>query len=144
MIYLCSVYSHGEGKEDPAVRQRRYELTRNFIAQNIDKHIYSPIVHHHEMAEMYDLPKDYEFWKKKDRDFIRRCDSVWILDVVNEEDWAWDESEGIKDEATFAMECGIPTHRVVSYAPDKPMPEEVEEALKELQAQQEEENGQPN
>ena len=129
MIYLCSVYSHGEGKTDPEVRQRRYELVRDFVAKNIERPLYSPIVHCHEMATLYEMPKDDEFWKQKDRNIIRRCDAVWILDIPNEEGWLWDQSEGIRDEATFAMECGIPVQRVVYYTPDREIPENVVKIL---------------
>lgn len=137
MIYLCSPYSSGKGV-DPDVRQRRYELVRNFIAYNADKNIYSPIVHWHDAAIVGDLPKDFAFWQAKARDMIRRCDQVWILDVMNEEDWEWDTSEGVKEEGSFAMNCGIPVNRVPFYTPDREIPEDIKEELDELLKQKQE------
>ena len=144
MIYLCSVYSHGKGKKSKRVRKRRYELAKKFVASNPDKFFYSPIVYFHQMAEEYDFPKDYEFWKKRDRDMIRRCDKVLILDVVNEPNWDWDKSEGIQDEATFAMECGIPVHRVPFYAEDRDLPEDLKKAVEEANKKNEELDGKPH
>lgn len=134
MIYLASPYTEGKGKEDAEVRQRRYELAKKFCASNIEQHIYSPIVHYHEMAADYDLPKDFDFWKMKNYDMIRRCDAVWVLDVPNEPDWNWDKSKGVTAEGSMAMQLGIKVHRTPFYAEDRPMPRELTDALAEAEA----------
>jgi len=98
MIYLASPYSD----PDPLMRKTRFLLAREFVAKQFPKHIYSPIVHYHELATYYDLPTDFETWKTLNFDMIRRADAFWILDIPG-----WYESKGVTAEGDFARMCGF-------------------------------------
>jgi len=98
MIYLASPYSH----PDPLIRKTRFLLAEEFVANNFPKHIYSPIVHYHEMALKFNLESDFQNWKQINFDMIRRADAFWILDIDG-----WYESKGVTAEGDFARECGF-------------------------------------
>lgn len=100
MIYLASPYSH----EDPLIMKTRFMLAEQVTAilTKREKHIYSPIVHYHEMALKYEMPTDFEFWRAINFDMIRRSDALYILTIPGLE-----ESKGVKAEIKFAMQCGI-------------------------------------
>lgn len=136
MIYVASPYSTGaktDSDEDKAIRQRRYEMVKKYVASNIDQNLFSPIIYWHDIAEQYDLPVDPDTYWKKNRDYIRRCDTVLILNIANDPDWPWDSSEGVKQEGTFAMSCGIPVHKIDFYDENLPLPRELKEALEKAQ-----------
>jgi nucleoside 2-deoxyribosyltransferase len=77
MKYLASPYSH----DDPAVRLQRFEtacraaaiLLRNGVL------VFSPIAHTHPIALAGDLPLDWAFWQRFDREMIAACDEVIVL-----------------------------------------------------------------
>lgn len=94
MIYLASPYT-GTKEE----MQQRYEtvlhVTATFIA---NKHwVYSPIVHCHEMAVRYSLPRDHTFWYEYDKNTIERADSVYVLQLPG-----WETSNGVRGEIKLA------------------------------------------
>lgn len=99
MIYLASPYSH----PDPLIRKTRFLLAEQFVAANFPEHIYSPIVHYHELAEKYNLNTEFTTWQTINFDMIRRADEFWILDIEG-----WMESKGVMAEKDFAGLCGIP------------------------------------
>lgn len=49
------------------------------------------------------MPTDAAFWKAYNFDFIRRCDSVYVLDIEG-----WQESKGVMMEIKLAADCLIP------------------------------------
>lgn len=67
------------------------------------EHVYSPIVHCHEIKQKYDLPDTHEFWMRLDIDFLRRMDKMYILEIEG-----WMESKGVSIENRFAASAGIP------------------------------------
>ncbi len=104
MIYLASPYTD----PNPAVREFRAREACRITAALIraGRVIYSPIVSSHPLVE-YGMPTDWEFWKRFDRDIIRRCDSMIVLMLDG-----WDKSVGVNAEIEIAEACGL----AVSYA----------------------------
>jgi hypothetical protein len=87
LIYLASPHSHTE----PLVRQMRYELALKAlrILLNNGLHVFSPIVHSHDL----NLSNDFAFCQEIDFHFLHRCDELWVLLI----DGTW-ESIGVKAE----------------------------------------------
>lgn len=100
MIYLASCYSD----PDPLIQKTRFliaeEVTAGLITQG--KFIYSPIVHCHELAQKYNLPSDFVFWRRYNIDMLRRADCMYILDIPG-----WDTSKGVRHEMEIAVEIGL-------------------------------------
>lgn len=107
MIYLASPYSH----PDPLIRKTRFLLARERCAELLASRVwvYSPIVHCHEMAEVFNLPTDFQFWKEYNFDMLRRADAMEVLAL---EDWKL--SVGVNIEMQFALQAGI---EVTMYTP---------------------------
>jgi len=99
MIYLCSVYSH----PDKRMMQARYEYVAKRTAGFMkDKHnIFSPINHCHPIAELYDMPRTWDFWKYQDLQYIDASEEVWVLKMHG-----WEESTGVQAEIAYATEQG--------------------------------------
>lgn len=95
MIYLASPYTH----EDRAIMQRRFEQVEYTTAQLIIKGIfvYSPIVHCHQLAHKFNLPKNFDFWKAYNLSFLRRADRFYILPLRG-----WELSKGLTYEYELA------------------------------------------
>ena len=99
MIYLASPYSH----PDEAVRHARYcaacraagAILRTGLA------VFSPIAHSHPIASRCDLPGDFDWWSRFNRDWLDRCDSVVVLKLDG-----WDRSVGVQCEIEHAKRAG--------------------------------------
>jgi hypothetical protein len=100
-IYLASPYTH----EDPAIMEERYLAVCLKASQLINEghFVYSPIAHWHPIAKLYDLPRDWNFWKKMDRKAISILDEVWILKLEG-----WSTSIGLGNEVLIARELHKP------------------------------------
>lgn len=100
MIYLASPYS----SPDPLIMKTRFLLAEQCTAELLKRKIwvYSPIVHCHELAHKYDLPKDHEYWLAYNFAMLRRCESLAILTIPG-----WRESKGVAEEIKFAELAGI-------------------------------------
>lgn len=102
MIYLASPYSH----PDKAVEEQRFlaveEMTATLLAQG--KHVYSPIVHCHNISRKWELPSDAAHWIRYNFSMLRRCDILYIYTIEG-----WDKSKGVEMEAWFAKQCGLPS-----------------------------------
>lgn len=97
MIYLAGPYS---GMENRSFR----ELT--LYAAHLVKeghHVYSPITHSHPMAEVIDLPSDWEYWKELDERMIAACSMLVVLKLDG-----WESSVGVAAEIEIAKRLGIP------------------------------------
>jgi chromosome condensin MukBEF MukE localization factor len=105
MIYLASPYS----SPDPIITKTRFLLAEECVATLIKQghHIWSPIVHCHEMARRFDLPTDAQFWKEYNFDFIRRCEALFCLQIEG-----WMESKGVMMELKLAGEILLPVRFV--------------------------------
>lgn len=100
-IYLCTPYSH----PDPFVREERYlkamKLVRDFLKMGL--HVYSPIVHCHELAKVADLPRDQEFWKRYNFTMLAAAETMHILMLDG-----WEQSVGIQGEVEEAKRLSLP------------------------------------
>lgn len=107
MIYLASPYSH----PDPAVRRWRYDKVCALTADLLQagRHVFSPIVYSHSLAERFSLPGSWDFWQRVDLEFIDRCDEVLVYQLPG-----WEESVGVQAEIAYAKEQGKP----VCFLPD--------------------------
>lgn len=115
MIYLCSLYSNGiHGLPEQQVKEvveKRVDYTMRRVKGLLLREgcVFSPILHCHEMAKRYDLPKEYDFWKRIDRAFIDCCSEVMVL-TMKDEAGSWKESVGVQDEIAYATSLGKPVH----------------------------------
>lgn len=101
MIYLASPYTH----EDPEVMQERYEKAALCLTNMMKEGyiVYSPIVHCHEIAVKYDLPKDFDFWMRQDIGVLRHCEKMYVIAIPG-----YQESKGVNFEKEFCEQAGIP------------------------------------
>lgn len=129
MIYLASPYSN----PDPEVMRQRFLEACRYTAEALASGlvVYSPIVHCPPMAERYDLPRDWEFWKKIDTEIISKCSELRVLKLNG-----WMSSRGVREEIAFAHERGIKVTYVSPYTlpcvpatPEKPVPTGTEAAV---------------
>lgn len=97
--YLASPYSH----PDPYVREQRYLAAASALQTLLANKIwtYSPIVHCHELAKLWGLPGDAEFWKDYDAAMIHAARRLFVLRIPG-----WNESVGVKGEIKLAIELG--------------------------------------
>lgn len=118
MIYLASPYSgalkdwyvagmseHMLEKKLNNLMEYRYNAVMTYVASSLSRGspLFSPILHSHEMAKKYDLPKTFGFWQKINHRMIDACSEVRILQLEG-----WEESAGVKDEINYAISKGIP------------------------------------
>jgi len=103
MYYLASPYTH----PNPIVVASRYAeamvMTYKLMKEEIP--VFSPIVHCHEMAQRFAMPKDYAYWKGYNRAMLARADELLILTLDG-----WEESKGVQDELAFATKHGKGHH----------------------------------
>lgn len=101
MIYLASPYSSPHA----SVMERRFRQAAAATAALINrgKIIYSPILHFHPLAEMHELPKDFEFWKEVNLAMLTKADELCVLTLDG-----WRESRGVQAEIAFAKERIMP------------------------------------
>lgn len=99
--YLASPYTH----EDPFIREQRYLYALKVTADRLKRRewTYSPIVHCHEMAKLFGMPVEHEFWLEYDRTMIRAAEKVLILRIDG-----WTSSTGLLSERQYAEEIGKP------------------------------------
>lgn len=101
MIYLASPYT-----ADPVnLFSRTQKLTARLLKHG--HHIYSPIVHCHELAQQYDLPTDFKFWQAYNFDLLARADQIWVA-------WldGWSKSKGVRGELSEACRLSKPWYLV--------------------------------
>ena len=106
-IYLASPYSH----KDPFIREVRYLWVMKEMGLLLKGglHVYSPIVHCHELAKVCDLPRDSSFWEKYNFVMLGAAEYLYQLMIPG-----WQESVGCKAEWVEAQRLGIP---VIQYEP---------------------------
>lgn len=99
--YLASPYTH---KLKSVVEQRFQEAqcaTHILLCQGM--HIYSPIVHCHELAKKFELPTDAEFWQSYNYAMLCKASKLIILTLKD-----WQLSLGIQGENKLAQHLSIP------------------------------------
>lgn len=105
MIYLASPYSD----PDPAVMEQRFDAVCRKAGELMQQGhvIYSPIVHCHSIAVRVDLPREWTFWERFDREMLRNAQEMWILKLPG-----WEISRGVNAERTIAQQLGIPVKEI--------------------------------
>jgi len=105
--YLMSPYTH----VNPSVMNRRFIEAEcaTYILLSRGQHIYSPIVHNHEMAKKYNLPKDYTFWESYNYAMLAKASKGLILTLDD-----WELSKGIQGERNIANLLSIPVDLITS------------------------------
>lgn len=100
--YLASPYSH----PDEDVREARYLEALKATAWLLQNKIWvhSPIVHCHELAKLYRLPKDANFWMDYNFAVLERASELLILTIDG-----WQSSHGIRQEYDRSKIKGIPS-----------------------------------
>lgn len=100
MIYLASPYSH----DSDVIRYQRYEAVLAYVATHISYQVlYSPIMHFHDLAERYSLPKGFDFWRRLNESILFRCNALHVLMLDG-----YEESIGVDAEIKFARTNHIP------------------------------------
>ncbi len=94
MIYIASPYSH----DDPIVVEKRYKETQEYVGQLFKENLwaFSPIVHCHALAKMYDLPTDAHYWLGYNLHMLARADALHVLQLYD-----WIGSVGVRNEVFF-------------------------------------------
>lgn len=99
LYYFASPYSH----KDEKIQHDRY-LMQGEIAASLIKEgfiLLQPIEMCHNLSLRFGLPGGYEFWKRRDRTFIDRCEATIVCDMPG-----WKESIGVQDEIQYTKEQG--------------------------------------
>lgn len=99
--YIASPYSH----PDEVVQFTRYREALRFTQWCLSRKlwVYSPIVHCHELAVSYSMPKDAAFWKEYNEEMLRCADAVFVLRIAGTT-----ESKGVAHEIDFALKLKKP------------------------------------
>lgn len=95
-IYLGSPYTHS----DPNVMEQRYRAVREATAllTRAEYTVYSPIVHYHDLAKHYVMPKDFAFWTKHNINMLRHANLFAMLTLPG-----WADSKGLDWEYDYAI-----------------------------------------
>lgn len=96
-VYLASPYS-----SDP---ETNFARTLEFVAEEMRKGtiIFSPIAHCHPIAEAYDMPGDFAFWKKYNMEMLAPAGALWVLKLPG-----WETSIGVTAEIEYATQTQKP------------------------------------
>lgn len=99
-IYMASPYTHPE----PFVMELRYIHAAKVLAYKLKRRewTYSPIIHCHELAKTYGLPKDAQFWREYDFAMLSRAKRLEVLRLEG-----WETSVGIVDEIEEARRINL-------------------------------------
>lgn len=105
MIYLASPYTH----EQPTVMERRFRqaAAATFALISRGQIIYSPILHFHPLSDLYEMPKEFNFWQEVNLGMLVKADELCVLTIEG-----WRESRGVQAEIAFAKERIIPVNYI--------------------------------
>jgi len=100
MIYVASPYTD----MSPGLMYERYRAVCIFCASAVleGNFVFSPIAHWHPIAVEHDLPKDADWWRTLNEDYLKHSSELWVLGLVG-----WEESKGVQREILFAKKNGI-------------------------------------
>lgn len=95
-FYLGQPYS----SPDPEVQHERARYAMKAVAKllNSGVHVFSPILHCHELAHAHDLPKDYSFWKDYALAMLTGSRGIIVLQLPG-----WKDSVGLSDELAYSQ-----------------------------------------
>lgn len=104
-IYLGSPYTD----KSKLVQHTRYlqvsKVVADMLCHNI--HVYSPIVHCHELAKRFRLPGDFDFWQEYNYAMLEQASHFHLLELEG-----WNDSKGLQSEIKFALAKAIPIVRI--------------------------------
>lgn len=107
LTYLAQPYSH----PDENTRTDRYTDAMEYIAWSFKNRpaivVYSPIVHHHPLASLFDLPTEAAPWRTRNHEMLRRSNQMEILNLAGARD-----SVGLKDEIGRAIVYQTPIYLI--------------------------------
>jgi hypothetical protein len=95
--YMAGPYS------DSIEERYRQHLDAATILTRTKITIYSPIVHYHTMAQLYNMPTDAAFWNEHNRNMLLSSKGVILLCLSN-----WANSKGVRGELNLSKEKNIP------------------------------------
>ena len=100
-IYLGSPYT----SSDQGKQHMRYGAAARAVVHLLREgvHVYSPIVHWHQLALDYSLPKDFAYWESYNKAMLEPASMLMILKLDG-----WKESRGLDGEIQFATRKSIP------------------------------------
>lgn len=103
--YLASPYTN----DNPRIVQDRFRealrATAHFLRNKV--WVYSPIVHCHELACTYSMPKDAKHWEDYNYAMLYSAESLYILGIDG-----WTISKGVKGEVAKALAFDKPVFLV--------------------------------
>lgn len=101
MIYIASPYTH----KSREVEHKRFLAAQEITAKALiaGHHVYSPIVHNHELNRVHGMPTDAIFWKAYNTAFLRLASQLWIITIEG-----WTDSKGVLYERDLAHRLNIP------------------------------------
>jgi len=104
LLYLAGPYSFS-----PEIAFERHAA---YAASLLQKgfFIFSPILHNHQLAHTYELPKDAEFWQGYNKAMLLRCTELWVMLEPG-----WDNSKGTQYEIAVAIETNKPIKYITLY-----------------------------
>jgi hypothetical protein len=115
--YLASPYTSA----DHTIMDERYAAACKTTAWLLNNKVwvYSPIVHCHELAKMFNLPRDLPFWWDYNRNMLIPAKRLLILVLPG-----WEDSAGVTQETQFAADMHKPvefihpdTHKIARIIP---------------------------
>jgi hypothetical protein len=89
--YMAGPYTDNPTKRYNDHMKSLYLLTQHGLT------IYSPIVHFHQLAADYELPKDAAFWEQHNFNMIKSAKGVIIVRMPD-----WEKSQGVAQEVIFS------------------------------------------
>ena len=111
-IYLAAPYSD----KDKKVMQERFEIVTKKVGELMNQGhlVICPVTHYHPVAEMCELPRDWEYWKKIDMPIVEWVDEVWVLMIKG-----WKKSIGTQAEIQYARKLGKPVRYLTNRENEK-------------------------
>jgi len=100
LVYLAVPYSHTE-REMLEIRFQAVNRVAGILMSK-GEHVFSPISHSHPIADMWELPRSWEFWEGQDRAILVACRKLAVLMLDG-----WKESSGVSGELEIAREIGV-------------------------------------
>lgn len=101
--YLASPYS----SPDLDTMIKRYKEAMKATKWLLEQRIwtYSPIVHCHEIAVAFGLPRDFAFWHEYNRAMLESSERMLILTLEG-----WQKSGGVAEEVEHCRHLGLPVN----------------------------------
>jgi hypothetical protein len=94
--YMAGPYS------DSIEERYKQHLDAVAILTRTNLTIYSPIIHYHTIAQIYNMPTDAAFWYEHNRNMLLSSRGLILLCLTN-----WSDSKGVRDELNLCREKSI-------------------------------------